>query len=195
MLSRVPARVLLGAGLGLVGLGLILMSGIDAGDDWTTLLAGFVLSGMGVGLLNPVIADVAVSVVPREQSGMASGINDTFRQVGVSVGIATWGAIFLARAADKASEVAAGTPLASGDRPRQLVEAASSGNLDHALNAVPPAARGGAAHAAREGFLAGLNEVLLMGGGLAIAGGLLALLLVREHQIERAPVEPGGEPD
>jgi len=31
-----------------------------------------------VGLLNPVIADVAVSVVPKQQSGMAAGINDTF---------------------------------------------------------------------------------------------------------------------
>ena len=42
------------------------------------------LAGAGVGLINPVIADVAVSVVPKEQSGMASGINDTFRQVGIA---------------------------------------------------------------------------------------------------------------
>ena len=76
------------------------------------------------------IADVAVSVVPKEQSGMASGINDTFRQVGIAIGIAAWGAIFLGRGAAKVEELAAGTPAATGDRPRQLVEAVSSGNLD-----------------------------------------------------------------
>ena len=32
---------------------------------------------------------------------MAAGINDTFRQVGVAVGIAVWGAIFVGAGADK----------------------------------------------------------------------------------------------
>ena len=87
------------------------------------------------------IADVAVSVVPKEQSGMASGINDTFRQVGIAVGIAAWGAIFLGRGSDEVSSLAAGTPGAAGERPRHLIEAASSGNLDSALADVPPDAQ------------------------------------------------------
>jgi EmrB/QacA subfamily drug resistance transporter len=190
LLSRAPARLMLSVGLALAGLGLLLMSGLDASSEWTTLLGGFLVAGAGVGLLNPVIADVAVSVVPKEQSGMASGINDTFRQVGVAVGIAAWGAIFLGRGADKVAQLSAGTPAASGDRPRQLVEAASSGNLDRALGGVPPGARGAVGHAAREGFLSGLNEVLLMGAGVALVGALIALWLVRERDIERAPLEP-----
>ena len=44
------------------------------------------------------------------------------------------------------------------------------------------------AHAAREGFLSGLNEVLLLGGALALLGAIIAVLLVREREIERAPV-------
>jgi EmrB/QacA subfamily drug resistance transporter len=195
LLARVRARVLMSVGLGLSGLGLLLMSGLNAGSDWTTLLAGFLVSGAGVGLLNPVIADVAVSVVPKEQSGMASGINDTFRQVGIAVGIAAWGALFLARGADKAAELTAGTPGAGGDRPRQLVEAVSSGNLDHALGAIPPGSREAVANAAREGFLSGLNEILLLGGLLAFAGSLLALWLVREHEIERQALEPQPLPE
>ncbi len=194
LLSRVPARVMLSAGLGLAGVALLLMSGIDAGSEWTTLLGGFLLLGSGVGLLNPVIADVAVSVVPKEQSGMAAGINDTFRQVGVAVGIAVWGAIFVGRGADKVSELTAGTPAASGDRPRQLVEAASSGNLDQALAAVPPQSQHAVADAAHAGFLAGLNDVLTLGALLSFAGAALALGLVREREIEREPVEPETEP-
>ena len=85
LLSRVQARVLLSSWLGAVGLGLLSWAA------WTwapsgPALGGFLVVGAGVGLINPVIADVAVSVVPKEQSGMAAGINDTFRQVGVAVG-------------------------------------------------------------------------------------------------------------
>ena len=72
---------------------------------------------------------------------MAAGINDTFRQVGVAVGVAVWGAIFVGQGAAKVSDLTAGTPTASGDHPRQLVEAASSGSLHQALAALPPQAR------------------------------------------------------
>jgi len=89
LIGRVPARVLMSVGLGLTGIGLLLMSGIEVDSEWTTLLGGFLVAGAGTGLLNPVIADVAVSVVPKERSGMAAGINDTFRQVG-----SPWGSPF-----------------------------------------------------------------------------------------------------
>jgi EmrB/QacA subfamily drug resistance transporter len=192
LIGRVPARLLLCAGLGLTGLGLLLMSGIEAGSEWTTLLGGFLVAGAGSGLLNPVIADVAVSVVPKERSGMAAGINDTFRQVGVAVGIALWGAIFVSRGADEVRDVAAGTPAASGGRPRELVEAASSGSIDQALAALPPDARQAAATAASEGFLAGLNSVLMLGALLSFAGAVFALWLVREREIEREEAAPEG---
>jgi hypothetical protein len=183
------ARVLLSIGLAAVGVGVLLMSGLDAGDEWTALLGGFLVAGAGIGLLNPVIADVAVSVVPKEQSGMASGINDTFRQVGIAVGIAAWGAIFLGRGSDEVREIAAGTPAATGERPRQLLEGVSSGNLDQLLGAVPAGPRDTVAHVAREGFLAGINEILVLAGLLALGGSLLTLFLVREHEIERQPLD------
>jgi EmrB/QacA subfamily drug resistance transporter len=189
LMARMPARVIMSVGLLMTGIGLLLMGGINPGDEWTTLLGGFLIAGAGTGLLNPVIADVAVSVVPKEQSGMAAGINDTFRQVGIAVGIAAWGAIFLGRGAEKIEQLAAGTPAATGERPRQLIEAVSSGNLDTALGAVPPGARQGVAGAARDGFLSGLNELFLLGGIFAFAAALVALWLVRERDIEREPVE------
>jgi len=186
LITKFQARYLLSGGLVLVGAALLLMGGIDAGDDWTTLLPGFLLAGLGIGMVNPVIADVAVSVVPKEQSGMASGINDTFRQVGIAIGIAAWGAIFLGRGAEKVEQLLAGTPAATGDRPRQLVEAVSSGNLDTALANVPAGSRAAVGNAAREGFLSGMNEILMLGGIFALAGAVASLWLVRERDIERS---------
>jgi EmrB/QacA subfamily drug resistance transporter len=185
LMGRLQARLLMAIGLAGVGAGLLLMSGLTASSGWTALLPGFIVAGVAVGLLNPVIADVAVSVVPKERSGMAAGINDTFRQVGVAVGVAAWGAIFLGRGADKISSVASGTPAATGSHPRQLLEAASDGRLHSALAAVPHGARGVVETATRAGFLSGLNAILTIGAVLALAGAAIVLWLVREHQIER----------
>ncbi len=185
LLSKVQARVLISLGLVGAGAGLMLMAGVDATDDWTGLLGGFIVAGAGIGLLNPAIADVAVSVVPKEQSGMASGINDTFRQVGVALGVAVWGAIFLGAGSSKVQEL---TGLGA-DRSREIVEAASSGNLDQALTQVPAGSRAQVADAAREGFLAGFNSISVLGGILALAAAIGAFLLVRERDIERGAVE------
>src|SRR3954454_6000490 len=59
MVHSVPARAMFAVGLGLVGVGLLLMHGITPRAEWTTLLAGFLCAGAGVGLTNPTIAQVA----------------------------------------------------------------------------------------------------------------------------------------
>jgi EmrB/QacA subfamily drug resistance transporter len=186
-LARIQARYLMSAGLALTGVGLILMGGVQMDSEWTALLAGFLVSGIGVGLLNPVIADVALSVVPKEQSGMAAGVNDTFRQVGIAVGIAAWGAIFLGAGASKAQQVAGGS--LDGSQARDLVEATSSGALPQAVSSLPAGSRDLATNAAQQGFLHGFNEILLLGAILSFAGAVLALWLVREGEIERETLE------
>jgi MFS family permease len=191
-LARVQARYLMAGGLALTGIGLLLMGGLELTSGWTALLAGFVVAGIGVGVLNPVIADVALSVVPKERSGMAAGINDTFRQVGVAVGTAAWGAIFLGVGASKTQSLAGGA--VDHGQARELVEATSSGALPQALAKLPAGARHTVRHATEEGFLHGLNEILLIGGILCLVGTGFAVWLVREREIDRgldldAPLE------
>jgi hypothetical protein len=65
----------------------------------------------------------------------------------------------------------------------------SSGRLHDAVAALPVGVRSAVAPAARAGFLSGLNEILLLGGGLAVVGGITATLLVREREIEREVVD------
>src|SRR5262249_61688447 len=74
-----------------------------------------------------------------------------------------------------------------GSQPRHLVDAASQGTLSHSLAALPRGTRSIATQAAHEGFLAGLNTVLTLAGLLSLVGAVLALWLVREHEIEREP--------
>ena len=105
---RIPIRVLLGVGLTFVGVGLLLIHGVDVDSTWTALLAGFLLTGIGIGITNPGIGQAAIGVVPVEKSGMGSGINTTFRQVGISTGVAGLGAVFQSRIDSKLAEVLPG---------------------------------------------------------------------------------------
>jgi EmrB/QacA subfamily drug resistance transporter len=92
--SRVPMRWLFFVGMSLVGTGLLLMRNVGPTTGWTALLAGFIVAGAGVGMTNPSLATTAVGVVEPQRSGMASGISNTFRQVGIATGIAGLGALF-----------------------------------------------------------------------------------------------------
>jgi EmrB/QacA subfamily drug resistance transporter len=188
LLKRWPARWLLGGGLVLVGVGLLLMHGVKVGDSWTGLLPGFAIAGVGIGLANPAIASTALGVVPPARAGMASGINSTFRQVGIATGVAGLGAVFQSRIA---SELTTSLPQA----PSSFSDAVSSGAAHQAVGAAPPQFRDEALAAANQAFVTAFNEILLIGAAVALAGGILGLLLVRQRDFVSPPVsEPAAEP-
>jgi EmrB/QacA subfamily drug resistance transporter len=87
-----PAR-LVGFGLGLVGFGLATLTVIGVDTSWWLFLPGLMIALAGTGILNPTISAVALSSLPPEQSGLAAGINDMFRQAGIAVGVAALGAL------------------------------------------------------------------------------------------------------
>jgi EmrB/QacA subfamily drug resistance transporter len=95
--TKVPARTMIAGGLALVavGMGLFLLAG--ATSSWMILMPGFLVASVGTGLFNPALTHVALSSVPNEMSGVAAGVNDTFRQAGIAVGVAALGALIPAQ--------------------------------------------------------------------------------------------------
>jgi EmrB/QacA subfamily drug resistance transporter len=165
--ERVPVRLLLATGLGLVGIGLLLMSGLDAGSGWTALLPGFLLTGVGVGLCNPAIASTAVGVVDPRRAGMASGVNSTFRQVGIATGIAGLGAIFQSVVTTKIVEALGDT---AGGARLPPAEVLAQGD---------PKVAGPAREAFITGWTGALNEILVIAAIVALAGAVAAAVLIR----------------
>jgi EmrB/QacA subfamily drug resistance transporter len=92
-----PVRAALPAGQLLCAAGLLAMRGLEASSPWTGLLPGLLVMGVGIGLSNPAVTYAALGVVPATRSGMASGASNTFRQVGIALGIAVLGALLPAR--------------------------------------------------------------------------------------------------
>jgi EmrB/QacA subfamily drug resistance transporter len=102
-----PVRVALPAGQLLCAAGLLAMRGLEASSPWTFLLPGLLAMGVGIGLANPAVTYAALGVVPAARSGMASGVNNTFRQVGLALGIAALGALLPSGAVASAAAFAA----------------------------------------------------------------------------------------
>ncbi len=100
--NHVPTRFLIGPGFALIGIAELLMRGITPAMSWTHLIPGFIVAGVGAGLVNVPLASTAVGVVEPARAGMASGINSTFRQVGIATGVAALGAIFATHIGDAA---------------------------------------------------------------------------------------------
>ena len=99
LVSKVPPSVLVVTGLMLVaaGLGLTLLT--DANSSWTALMPGLLIGCLGTGLFNPAVVAIALGSVSEEQSGLAAGTNDAFRQGGIAVGVAVFGAVVPAASA------------------------------------------------------------------------------------------------
>jgi EmrB/QacA subfamily drug resistance transporter len=170
---RVPLRILMGVGLGLCGVGLLLMNGVSPDSTWTTLLAGFLVSGVGSGITNPAIGQGAIAVVPVEKSGMGSGINSTFRQVGIATGVAGLGAVFQSQINSKLGELLPHAPKGLGE-----VVAASGSRGVAALN-LPPAISAKAVHASDVAFVGAFNSILLIAAILSFVGAVLGFFLTR----------------
>jgi EmrB/QacA subfamily drug resistance transporter len=185
--ERVPVRILLATGLGLVGIGLLLMSGLDADSGWTALLPGFLLSGVGVGLCNPAIASTAVGVVEQRRAGMASGVNSTFRQVGIATGIAGLGAIFQASVTTKITDALrdAGAQRPPGAK-LPPAEVLAQGN---------PRVLGPLHDAFVTGWTGALNEILVIAAIVALAGAVAAAVLIRGRDfVAHGAPAPAPEP-
>ena len=177
--SHVPVRLLIGPGLLLVGIGLLLMRGLDAGSSWTHLIPGLIIAGAGVGIVNPPLASTAVGVVQPQQAGMASGISSTFRQVGIATGIALLGTLFSNKVTSEVlSRVAGVTGLPSGQGPK-IATAVQSGEVAKTLQGLPAGSRAQVAEITRTAFTTGLNQILLVAAIIALAAGVIAFATIR----------------
>ncbi len=177
--ARVPIRFLIGGGMLLVAISLMLMRGLTASSDWTALLAGFCLAGIGTAFVNPSLATTAVGVVPPQRAGMGSGINSTFRQIGIATGTAALGALFQGLLGHRATGTMAHVPAEVLAQGRPAV--AGPGNREAYLTL----------------YTGALNDLFLVAAILAFAGAVLSFVLIRQRDFiasgPAVPAEPESE--
>ena len=154
-------------------------------------------------MINPPLASTAVGVVPVERSGMARGVNSTFRQVGIATGIAALGSIFSHQVTDAAR------PALAGKVPDQaldgLTAALSGGQVSAAAEGAQKAATAGGGQGAGQkaydlvnqvgtsSVVDALNHIVLIAAVVALVAGVLCLVLIRQKDfvVRGGPPPPG----
>jgi len=176
--EHVPTKLLIGPGFLILSAGLFWMLGIDAHSTWRHLIPGMLVSGVGIGMINPPLASTAVGVVSPDRAGMASGVNSTFRQVGIATGIAALGSIFATRVSDGISSRLAGGPASAYSG--RVAEAVTGGQLGAVVGQVPAQARQQVSAAAVDSFTHALDHIILIAAIVALVAGLASLALIRQ---------------
>ena len=90
---RLPL-LLAGTAMSLSGIGLALQ--FSPTTPLSVVVGGYILFGIGFGLVNAPITNTAVSGMPRAQAGVAAAVASTSRQVGASLGVAVIGSVMAA---------------------------------------------------------------------------------------------------
>jgi hypothetical protein len=129
---------------------------------------------------------IALGVVAPARSGMASGINNTFRIGGVATGVAALGAIFQ-------QKVTTSLAINLGHPAPQLAKVVASAGIRAAVAA--GSSTPGIAVAAHGAFLSGLRLILVIGAAVVVAGAIAGAALVRGRDFaNRTSGAPAQEP-
>ncbi len=183
--ERISARVALAGGMAIAAVGLAAMLIVTASSHWYALVPGLLLTGFGVGIVNPAIARTGLGVVAPERSGMASGLSNTFRIAGLATGIAALGAVFQRHISSTLGEQL-GHPAPA------LAKVLTSAGVRAAVATNP--GQPGLAAASHSAFVAGFHLIVLIGAAVVAFGAVIAFALVRRQDFHayRAEVAASG---
>ena len=101
--DRVGSRWLMAGGMTVVSVCCLLLSTVTLHSTFWHMLPAFLLGGLGMSFVMTPMSAAAMGAAPVAKAGVASGVLNTFRQVGVALGIAITGAIVANRAASAAA--------------------------------------------------------------------------------------------
>jgi hypothetical protein len=144
-------------------------------------------------MVNPPLASTAVGVVKPERSGMASGVNTTFRQIGIATSIAVFGSIFTSSIRSHLNHSLATIPSFAGHGAK-IVGAIQQGNVAKVIGSVPASTRGQLVGAIHVAFASALNDLLLVSGIIALVGALCSVLLIRSKDFVASRPAGASEP-
>ncbi|HEX2015220.1 MAG TPA: MFS transporter [Solirubrobacteraceae bacterium] len=166
--DRIGPRPLMTSGLLLVAVSLLIQSQLQVSSSYGVLLPGFVLMGLGMGLVMSPMTTAAMNAIHASKAGVASGILAMSRMVGGTFGVAVMGALVAGLGRSRLDVLLPGLP--SSARARLADSLGSSGDTHHVAAQI--------VGASQKAFVYALQRGLWMGSAVAVMGALLAWLLI-----------------
>jgi MFS family permease len=182
-LRRFLPRYSLPVALLLVAAGALAQTGLTPASTGSRVIAGLLISGLGMGMVFPAASSLAVESVPHRRAGMAAGAFTTFQQLGYAIGVAIFGTVATAMAkTDLTGHVA---------DPHTTAQQLTGGGADAITAQAPAAARPDLEQLLRTASVHGLNTVAVIGAIVALAAAVItAFTLRRESATAQTHTEP-----
>ena len=169
--DKIGPRPLMTAGLLVVATALFVQSRITVHSGYGLLLPGFVLMGIGMGLVMSPMSTAAMNAVDRTKAGAASGVLSMSRMVGGTFGVAVMGALVTAVGRSQLNQHLPHLPAATRSAIANSLGSGSSSAVSHASPHV--------VETIREAFVSAVGTGLTVGGSVTVLGAILAAVLIQ----------------
>jgi EmrB/QacA subfamily drug resistance transporter len=179
--ERLGTRAVVATGLTVVAAALLLLSGAGTETGYSLVATSLVLLGFGMGATMAPATESIMSAVPLGKAGVGSAMNDTVRMVGGTLGVAILGSLL-------SSGYGADMEPAVKSLPQPAADAASD-SLGHATvvaDQIGGSTGQALSNAAETAFTAAMSSTLTVAAATALAGALVALVVLPGHSRERA---------
>ncbi|MDH6126885.1 MFS transporter [Kitasatospora sp. GP82] len=181
VVDRFGVRATCAGGMALIAVGFLgyLLLGLTT-SIWVLVVLGFVM-GAGMAHVMPPVTVAIMGSLPREKAGAGSAINNTFRQVGGSLGVAVLGAVLSTVYRDGVADQLAQLPAGLRDKAGESLEATMAiADGSHRAELIEPA---------KDAFIHAMHIVAGLSAGITAVGVLLAWFLLPA----KAPAVPGAQ--
>jgi EmrB/QacA subfamily drug resistance transporter len=189
---RFSTKVVVSLGLVSLAAGLAWASTSSVDTSYLTIALTMILIGSGIGLTSAPATESIMGAVPAAKAGVGSAVNDATRILGSTVGVAVIGSIYASiYASHLTSSLPAQLPAAAADTAHRSIGGAFGvagrlGALGH-----PHLAR--AVHdAASTSFFDGFQVAVLVAAGIALAGAVMAAILLPAQPPQAAAEVPAA---
>jgi EmrB/QacA subfamily drug resistance transporter len=192
--DRIGARTPIAVGLSLVAVALYMQSQITVDTTYADLLPAFSLMGLGIGLTMSPMSTAAMNAVDQTKAGLASGILSMSRMVGGTFGVAAVGALFQHLSDNRLEHRLGDLPLSSQQQ-AWFTDNLGSGDVGSHLRQLDPTTAQEVSHVVKDAFVHSLSASLKLSTGVAVAGVLIALMMLRGSPAHaRAPLPAAVAP-
>jgi EmrB/QacA subfamily drug resistance transporter len=177
--DRIGPRPLITTGLLTVAAALFWQSTLSVNTGYMRLLPGFVLMGVGMGLVMSPMSTAAMNSIDRTKAGVASGVLSMSRMVGGTFGVAIMGALVATIGRSQLDQSLPHVPAATR---ATIANSLGGGGASFGHHATPQIVA-----AVRDAFVSALGTGLTIGGAVTVIGAVLAFTLIKPGASVEAP--------
>jgi predicted MFS family arabinose efflux permease len=174
--QRIGLRPALAAGMLWLALAFALLALIEPASGPALVVLGLLAAGVGQGLAYNLSTTAAMAPIPPDKAGVASGVLNTIRMVGLAVGVALTGVLVRSLEYDRLADLLAAAGAAVGAAERAAIAGLLSGSPEaaQALARLAPAIAAEAERIVRASYDHGFQAGMILCAALALAGAALA---------------------